>query len=239
MLYLMAILSTLEFTSLLGKHQTRFNMFKIILPPKRVKSKVRPYHARYLHTTHWSLSLRPISGSRLWPRKWRISCLISYSSWCKHATNKFLIDSSASCWSQDVQVFENWFLREGQEKSPCNDRSRLWLRTKLKSCSRWLQSKKNLWCVFDEIFCSGTFVTFWCNVCNIFDMNHMLTHARTEKLHNSCFGNTFKYQVTKWWLKNQLTSMWSNNKVADFFPEIKIKKKKKKVSLSVEWALSL
>ena len=31
--------------------------------------------------------------------------LNGYSSWCKYAINKFLIDNSASCWSQDIQVF--------------------------------------------------------------------------------------------------------------------------------------
>ena len=50
---------------------------------------------------------RPIPRSRLWPKKWEISLLNGYSSWCKLAINKFLIDNSASCWSQDIQVFEN------------------------------------------------------------------------------------------------------------------------------------
>ena len=39
-------------------------------------------------------------------KKWKISLFIGYSSWYKHAINKFLIDSSASCCSQDIQVFE-------------------------------------------------------------------------------------------------------------------------------------
>ena len=29
-------------------------------------------------------------------------------------------------------------------------------------------------------------------VCDIFDMNHVLTHAQTEKVQNFCFGNTFQ-----------------------------------------------
>ena len=49
----------------------------------------------------------PIPASRLWPKKWKISLLNGYSSWYKHAINKFLIDNSASCSSQDIQVFEN------------------------------------------------------------------------------------------------------------------------------------
>ena len=49
----------------------------------------------------------PIPASRLWPKKWEISLLYGYSSWYKHAINKFLIDNSASCSSQDIQVFEN------------------------------------------------------------------------------------------------------------------------------------
>ena len=40
-------------------------------------------------------------------KKWKISLLNGYSSWYKHAINKFLIDNSASCSSQDIQVFEN------------------------------------------------------------------------------------------------------------------------------------
>ena len=40
-------------------------------------------------------------------KKWKISFLNGYSSWYKHAINKFLIDNSASCSSQDIQVFEN------------------------------------------------------------------------------------------------------------------------------------
>ena len=47
----------------------------------------------------------PIPASRLWPKKWKISLLNGYSSWCKHAINKFLIDNSASCSSQDIHVF--------------------------------------------------------------------------------------------------------------------------------------
>ena len=40
-------------------------------------------------------------------KKWKISLLNGYSSWYKHAINKFLIDNSASCSSQDIQVFDN------------------------------------------------------------------------------------------------------------------------------------
>ena len=40
-------------------------------------------------------------------KKWKISLLNGYSSWYKHAINKLLIDNSASCSSQDIQVFEN------------------------------------------------------------------------------------------------------------------------------------
>ena len=54
---------------------------------------------------------------------------------------------------------------------------------------------------------------FWCNilfghvcdilaqrlghVCDIFDIDHVLTHARTEKLHNFCFGNTSQVPSNK------------------------------------------
>ena len=48
-------------------------------------------------------------------KKGKISLLNGYSSWYKHAINKFLIDNSASCSSQDIQVFENEILRQGQE----------------------------------------------------------------------------------------------------------------------------
>ena len=44
----------------------------------------------------------PIPASRLWLKKWKISLLNGYSSWCKHAINKFLIDNSASCSCQDI-----------------------------------------------------------------------------------------------------------------------------------------
>ena len=71
-------------------------------------------------------------------KKWKISFLNGYSSWYKHAINKFLIDNSASCSSQDIQ-------------SPCNDWSHLWLCKKLWSCSKWLQKVKILWCVME--FC--------------------------------------------------------------------------------------
>ena len=39
-------------------------------------------------------------------KKWKIALLNGYSSWYKHAINKFLIGNSASCSSQDIQVFE-------------------------------------------------------------------------------------------------------------------------------------
>ena len=61
------------------------------------------------------------------------------------------------------------------------------------------------------------FVTFWCkvglgHVCDIFDINHVLTHARTEKLHNFSFGNTSQVSSNKHDLKNY---MWSTIE-ADF-----------------------
>ena len=64
----------------------------------------------HLHHSDWdSGGIRrwPIPASRLWPKKRKISLLNGYSSWYKHAINKFLIDNSASCSSQDIQVFEN------------------------------------------------------------------------------------------------------------------------------------
>ena len=55
---------------------------------------------RYMHQAHSTVTFVT--------KKWKISLLNGYCQlWCKHAINKFLIDNSASCWSQDIQVFEN------------------------------------------------------------------------------------------------------------------------------------
>ena len=35
------------------------------------------------------------------------------------------------------------------------------------------------------------------HVCDIFDIDHVLTHARTEKFHNFCFGNTSQVPSNK------------------------------------------
>ena len=35
------------------------------------------------------------------------------------------------------------------------------------------------------------------HVCDIFDIDHVLTHARTGKLHNFCFGNTSQVPSNK------------------------------------------
>ena len=68
----------------------------------------------------------------------------------------------------------------------------------------------------DAIFCMATFVIFWCNVCDIFDINHVLTHEWTEKLHNFCFGNTS--QVPNWWFKKSYLCGQIKKLI---FPEIK------------------
>ena len=49
-------------------------------------------------------------------KKWKISLLNGYSSWCKHAINKFLINNSASCSSQDIHVFEIKFFVKVKNK---------------------------------------------------------------------------------------------------------------------------
>ena len=54
-------------------------------------------------------------------------------------------------------------------------------------------------------------------VCDIFDINQVLTHARTEKLHNFCFRNTSQVSSRKLMAKNLL--MWFQWR--SWFPEIK------------------
>ena len=61
----------------------------------------------YISAGHLILAIGPFQRHVCDQKKWKISLLNGYSSWYKHAINRFLIDNSASCSSQDIQVFEN------------------------------------------------------------------------------------------------------------------------------------
>ena len=82
---------------------------------------------------------------------------------------------------------------------------------------------------FDATFCLVTFVTFWGNVwvtfVTIFDIDHVLTHARTENLNNVYFGNT-----------SQLPSDDLKTYLCGPIKKLIFSLKSTKVSLSLEWA---
>ena len=55
------------------------------------------------------------------------------------------------------------------------------------------------------------------HVCDIFDINHVLTNARTENFTIFVLEMLLKYEIRNWWSKNLL--IWSN-KESYFFTEI-------------------
>ena len=79
-------------------------------PRPNNSTNIRPTPTNNQDTTHRTNCHRPKGPFQRHvcdQKKWKISLLNGFSSWYKHAINNFLIDNSASCSSQDTQVFEN------------------------------------------------------------------------------------------------------------------------------------